>query len=119
MNKEERMKCVKAMEFLVTQVNDELIFMEWLGLGVADGDIPYRETELKPDDYEILDYIKKYSHLFSDVDHYIEDENFAELMGLFLEIMHDARNDGGLWCDGILSKDFNTTLDEELNSYEN
>ena len=106
MNKEERMKCVKSMEYLVRQVNSEDVFYGWLGLGVADGDIPYGETELKPDDYEILDY-------------YIEDENFAELMGLFLEIMHEARNDGGLWCDGILSKDFNTTLDEELNTYEN
>lgn len=93
MNKEERMKCVKSMEFLVRQVNSEDVFCGWLGIGVADGDIPYGETELKPDDEEVLDY-------------YIEDENFSDLMGLFLEIMHDARNDGGLWCDMIVSKDY-------------
>lgn len=94
MNKEERMKCVKSMEFLVRQVNDEEVFTEWLGIGVADGDIPYGETEITSEDEDVLDY-------------YIENENFSDLMGLFLEIMHDARNSGGLWCDTILSKDYN------------
>ena len=99
MDKQERMKCVKAMEFLVRQVNSEDVFFNWLGIGVADGDIPYGETEVKPGDDEILDY-------------YIESENFSLLMGLFLEIMHDARNDGGLWCDRVLSKDFSQTKED-------
>lgn len=94
MNTAERIKCIKAMEFLVRQVNDEDVFMEWLGIGVADGDIPYGETELKEFDTINLAY-------------YLDDETFSEIMGLFLEIMTDARNSGGLWCDDVLSKDFN------------
>lgn len=90
MNREERIKAVKAMEFLVRQVNSEDVFVEWLGIGVADGDIPYGETELNADtDYEL--------------DYYIEDSNFASLMWLFVEIMSDAKKDGGLFCDGIVS----------------
>lgn len=90
MNREERIKAVKAMEFLVRQVDNEDVFMEWLGIGVADGDIPYGETELNADtDYEL--------------DYYIEDSNFASLMWLFLQLMTDANEDGGLYCDGIES----------------
>ena len=39
--KEERVKMVKAMEFICRQINDEDVFMGWLMNGVADGDIEY------------------------------------------------------------------------------
>ena len=40
MNKTERVKFVKAMEYICRSINDETIFDAWLMNGVADGDIP-------------------------------------------------------------------------------
>lgn len=87
-NKEERVKCVKAMEYLVRQINDEEVFYGWLGIGVADGDIPYGDLS---------------GEVNEDMEYYIDDENFSDLMWLFLELMHDARNNGGLYCDNVVS----------------
>lgn len=84
----ERKKAVLAMEFLARQINDEEVFMDWLSVGVADGDIDYGETN--PDHVE---------------DYYIEDENFTDIMSTFLRLMNQAYEDGGLYCDGIVSKD--------------
>lgn len=39
-----------------------------------------------------------------DLEYYCDDENFEELMRLFLEIMNDAYDDGGLYVDGVVSK---------------
>lgn len=50
MNKIERIKCVKAMEFLARQINDEEVFEEWLMDGVADGDIDVGDLDVKGDD---------------------------------------------------------------------
>lgn len=61
--------------------------MPWLALGVADGDIEYGY----------------FSSPLDDDDYYIEDKNFAELMGLFLRCMARARESGGLYCDGVVS----------------
>lgn len=91
MNKIERIKCVKAMEFLARQINDEEIFEEWLLDGVADGDIEDGDLGVKGNDEEILDY-------------YIEDEHFADLMDTFVHIIARARKSGGLYCDGVVSK---------------
>lgn len=92
MNAIERIKMVKAMEFLARRLNDEEIFEEWLIEGVADGDIEYGDLSLKSGDLENLDF-------------YIEDEHFAELMKLFLVVMNAAlRDDSGLYCDGVVSK---------------
>lgn len=88
MNIEERQKLVLAMEYIVRQVNDEDVFMPWLSIGVGDGDIHYG----KFDKDEVDDY-------------YIDDDNFRDLMSLFLRIMVRAFNSGGLYCDGIVSKD--------------
>lgn len=87
----ERIKMVKAMEFLVRQVNNEEFIGAWLDYGVADGDIEYGELEVYPQDAENMDY-------------YISDTEFSELMNLFLRIMKAAHADGGLYCDGIVSK---------------
>ena len=84
MNKTERKTVVKAMEIMARCINDERIFESWLSLGVADGDIDY-DTPIK----EIDDY-------------YIEDENYSELMGLFISLMTSASKNG-LYSDGVAS----------------
>lgn len=90
MDKTKRIKMVKAMEFIVRNMNDESSFTRWLSLGVADGDIEYGDLDVTLSDLENLEC-------------YVEDENFKDLMGLFLRMMFDAIEDGGLYCDGVLS----------------
>ena len=80
-----RTKVVRAMETLARAVNDEMVFEEWLMCGVADGDI----DALTEDE---------------DLEYYIEDETFAELMGTFLHVMKNAYKSGGLYVDGVVSK---------------
>ena len=91
MNKIERIQMVKAMEFLARQINDQDIFEKWLICGVADGDIDYGELVTTPDDVDILDC-------------YLGDEAFADLMDTFLHVMARAAKDGGLYCDGVVSR---------------
>ena len=86
MNKTERKKVVLAMELLSRQINDEDVFEGWLMNGVADGDIKYGEM-----DPEMVD------------DFYVEDGTFADLMACFLRRMASAKNNGGLYCDGVVS----------------
>lgn len=88
-NKVERIKMVKAMEYIAHQINDEDIFMEWLMNGVADGDIDYGDTSE--------------SNVNNVLDYYIEDDNFAYLMELFLSMMRAAKKSGGLYCDDVVS----------------
>lgn len=85
MNKEERFMMVSAMEFICRNLNDEADLEHWITIGVADGDIEY--GELCDDDY------------------YIQDDVFADLMQIFLNVMRDAQKDGGLYCDGIVSEE--------------
>lgn len=85
MRKAERIKMVKAMEFIARQINDEDVFEGWLISGVADGDIEYGDLD---SDGENLDW-------------YIEDEHFEELMECFLRRMSRANKSGGLYCDGV------------------
>ena len=91
MNKHERIAMVKAMEYIVRNLNDEELVMPWLVYGVADGDIEYGDLTQKPDDHEALDY-------------YIEDDKFADLMHTYLGIMKAAWKSGGLCCDGVVDK---------------
>lgn len=81
----ERITVVRAMETLARAVNDESVFMHWLSMGVADGDIREDTTD-------------------EELEWYAEDENFAELMETFLELMSGAKKSGGLHVDGIVSK---------------
>lgn len=90
MNTIERIKMVKAMEFIARQINDELVFDHWLTGGVADGDIEYGDLTVRNDDAELLDY-------------YLEDENFKDLMQLFLRLMASAKKNGGLYADGVVA----------------
>lgn len=96
MNREERMKMVKAMEYIARQLNDTEIFGAWLADGVADGDIAYGDLSA-----------------YSDFDDwYIEDQHFSDLMETFLRCMKAAKKSGGLYCDGVVSG-VEAWLDEE------
>ena len=81
----ERTEVVRAMETLARAVNDEGVFEYWLILGVADGDIDETTTD-------------------EDLEYYIENETFAELMETFLNLMSKAKKNGGLYVDGVVSK---------------
>lgn len=96
MNRIEREKMVKAMEFIARQCNDEMVFEKWLYCGVADGDIPYGQLELS-DDFD---------------DYYLNDKPFYNLMTCFLRTMTGAWKSGGLYCDGVTSAD-----KEDFNGY--
>ena len=52
MNKIERIKMVKAMEYIARQINDEAVFERWLIGGVGDGDIEYGELEVSTEEVE-------------------------------------------------------------------
>jgi len=92
MNIINRIKMVKAMEYIARYVNNEEIFYDlWLESdGVSDGDVARGDLAVNEEDLEQLNY-------------YTESENFAALMGSFLSLMKEAYEDGGIWCDGILS----------------
>lgn len=81
----ERVEMVRAMELIARAVNDESVFMLWLTCGVADGDITATTTD-------------------DELEYYIEDERFADLMDTFLDLMNRAYQSGGLYADGIISK---------------
>ena len=91
MNKAERIKMVKSMEFIVRNLNDEELLDTWFIVGVADGEISYGSLDIADDDLDNLEC-------------YTDDETFADLMDTFLRIMGCAREDGGLYCDEVLSK---------------
>ena len=91
MHVSERIKMVKAMEFIARQINDEGVFESVLIDGVADGDIKYGDLEVRDEDREELGV-------------YIEDESFADLMHTFLYVMKKAIRSGGLCCDDVVSE---------------
>lgn len=86
--KQERTRMVKAMEYICRQINNDLVFEPWLYDGVADGDIEYGDFAPVDDNVEI----------------YIDDDSFADLMGCFLRRMKGAERSGGLYCGGVVSK---------------
>lgn len=91
MNKIERIKMIKAMEFVARQINDEEVLEGWLVNGVADGDIEYGDISVMSDNEETLDY-------------YMENTHFADLMDTFLWVMAKAKKSGGLYTDAVISK---------------
>lgn len=88
MKREERMKMVKAMEYIARQLNDEGIFESWLIDGVADGDIEYGNLSAEAGE---------------DMDYYLEDQHFSDLMETFIDCIKLAKNHGGLCCDFVVS----------------
>ena len=85
MSYKERAQVVRAMETMCRCINDEEVFEPWLMVGVADGDIDEYTTD-------------------EDLEFYCEDDVFSELMYYFLRLMKAAEK-GGLYCDGVVSKD--------------
>lgn len=96
----ERAKMVVAMEYIARQINDETVFAPWLSTGVADGDIEYGELD--------IDKIDE-----SDLEYYIRDDNFCDLMTDFLECMKEAWKNGGLYCGMVTSKDLSDFRKED------
>lgn len=90
MNHIERIKMIKAMEYIARHINDEDVFDMWLSCGVADGDIQYGDLKCSHEDVEDLDY-------------YMDDKNYKELIQLFLRCMAAARKFGGLLSDTVVS----------------
>lgn len=80
----ERIELVRAMETVARAVNDEEVFEAWLMCGVADGDIDKDTTD-------------------EDLEWYAEEENFKELMDVFLRMMARAKKSGGLYCGDVVS----------------
>lgn len=83
----QRAKMVVAMEYIARQINDESVFDGWLMCGVADGEIAYGDF-----DYNKVD------------PYYLDDDNFRDLMDLFLSKMTQAKVSGGLFCDTIVTE---------------
>ena len=98
MNIIERIKMIKAMEFIIRNCNNEDHIMSWLTYGVADGDIEYGDFSTTEESVE-------------DLETYTDDKVFADLMDTFLRIMSSAYEDGGLYCDSIISEPY--TLEED------
>ena len=87
MNKNERAKLIRAMEFIAAQINDEEICLGWRAAAVADAGIEYGDLSNNPEG----------------VEPYIDDESFADVMDTFLWCCKDAWASGGLFCDGVRS----------------
>ena len=92
MNEIERIKMVKAMEFIAHQIKDDELFNQWREGGVETKDIRYGELEVNSSDESALGY------------YYNSDRDFAELMHTFLWCMKEAYKSGGLFCDDVESK---------------
>ena len=84
-NKTERFEMLKAMELIARSVNDEEVFDLWLNCGIADGDVE--------DDTTI-----------EDLEYYMDDETYADIMDTFLLLMKRAYKNGGLYSDRVVSK---------------
>ena len=97
MNSIERMKMIKAMEMIARCVNNENIFDLWLELGVPDGTYEYGDLDVSKDS---IDGFYCGGEGWNQQD---ADRNFSYLMTVFLDLMYDARDSGGLYCDGVIS----------------
>jgi hypothetical protein len=92
MNIPERIRLIKAMDFIAGYINDENIFYSWLSLGVADGDIEDPGIPVTQEEIENLEcYVN-------------DDDSFAETIGLFVRLMKRAHGSGNLYCDGVVGK---------------
>ena len=81
------------MDYIARHLNDESIFYDlWATYGVPDSELDDLVLSVSDDDLANLEY-------------YAEDDNFSDLMRLFLIVMAKARKSGGLYCDDIVSKD--------------
>lgn len=83
MNKQKRIEVVKALDTIARCVNDEGVFMYWLSMGIADGDIENGYAE-----------------------DYIDDDSLSDVLGAFMHLMKRART-GGLYVDGVTDNSVN------------
>lgn len=90
-NMAERVKLLKAMEYIARQINDENVFYAWLYAGIADGDVDYGDLSYTPEKDDAL------------FDFYVKDDEFRDMMTLFLRCMKRAYKSGGLYCDNVVS----------------
>lgn len=97
MNKVERIKLIRAMEYIARQVNDEDVLEKWLRNGIADGDVEYGDLYVHDEDLS--------EDLFDGLGYYVKDDDntFKNIMTTFLRVMAGAWKSGGLYCDGIVS----------------
>ena len=91
MDREIRIKMVKAMEFIARQLNDEYIYESWAVFGVGEDEIEYADLSCDEEAGS------------EDFKYYIKDKEFSDLMELFVHLMARAKKSGGLYCDGICS----------------
>ena len=87
MNLKSRVATVRAMDEIMRSLNDENKMMTWLMYGVPDGEIDENTTD------EELYWLVE------------EDKSFADLMYWFIRIMNKVSPNGGMWVDGICSKE--------------
>ena len=90
MDKDSRIKMLKAMEYICRHLNDEYDMDYWLCNGVADGDIELGDLSTDNEDGILDCYIE-------------DDEVFGDIMNTFHLVMKEAEDDGGFWCDNVLS----------------
>lgn len=94
MNTDERIRMIQSMEFIMRNLNAYDDIGGWLSIGVADGDIDYM-------DFSLNETVRV------NLESYIQDDNFSDLMDTFCSIMRKTTNDGisgALYCDGIVSR---------------
>lgn len=77
----DRVKAVRAMDFLARSLNNVDHLERWLMYGVADGDQTLTDKEI--------------------ADTYCDDATFTALSDEFTYLMRIARNNGGLFIDGL------------------
>ena len=84
----ERLKLVKAMEYIMRQLKDEVIFDGWTSYGVANGDIEYGDLTVTNEDLDTLGY-------------YISKDVLECVMDEFVHNIRMASKSGGLFCAGV------------------
>ena len=82
-----RIEVLRAMETMARCINDEEVLEVWLINGVPDGEIGFATTD------EELVYLVE------------DDDDFADLMHTFLNVMKRASWSGGLHCNMVTSKE--------------
>lgn len=86
----ERIKMLKAMEYIARHINDEEVFNDWLICGIPDGEIAAEDLSVKTTDAEELKYI-------------LNDNAFRYIMTAFQRVMRAAYKSGGLAVDGVVA----------------
>lgn len=87
----ERARLVEAMDVIVSAINNEDYQSGWLMCGVADGDINYEQSqEDRLNDIVSLGYT--------------DDVSMEGLIHTFLKAVSRAKEDGGLYIDGVVGQ---------------